>query len=188
MPREARKDWTREEQVRAMKVVTPRVRTAVRLYATGAVATKKEAAEVAGVSPITFGLYTNHNPVVRAMMERIDAQLADESIQLSTVIANLSRRAVKVVTSLMEDSPSDAIRLKAAQDLLDRNPETSKTQKHEISGIVFTPSDAKELAAALVAGARVKEQYKYLRDVGYEGVTSERVIELPASVESLREE
>ena len=133
---------------------------AARLYASGAVPTKRAACEAVGLSP-TYLTVLSENEVTTRIMSEVERAIADETVALSKVVAMLSRRALGKMDKLI-DSANEHVALKASSDILDRNPETSKTMKHSVSGLILSGEDAKELAEALVAGARVKEQYAAL--------------------------
>lgn len=134
---------------------------AARLYASGAVRTKKAAAEAVGIHPAWFGRMTILNPPTRKLIGEVDSNIQDESIALSKVIAMLSRRAAGRIAQLM-DSDNEHIALKASSDILDRNPETSKSIRATVTSFSLSGDDAKEIAASLVEAAKVKEQYKDL--------------------------
>lgn len=143
----------------AVRTPSPRVRMAARLYATGAAPTKKAAAEAAGIHPTWFTLLTNHNEETKRLVDSVDAKIEDQTVDMSTVLRTVGREAIKRIRQLMVASVRDDIALKAAQDLADRNPETSKVQRHEIASVHMGPEEARELAAALVEGAKVRERY-----------------------------
>jgi hypothetical protein len=143
----------------AVRSPSPRVKMAARLYATGAAPTKKAAAEAAGIHPAWFTLLTNHNEETKRLVDSVDAKIEDQSVDMSTVLRTVGREAIKRIRQLMIASARDDIALKAAQDLADRNPETSKIQRHEVASVHMGPDEARELAAALVEGARVRERY-----------------------------
>lgn len=139
----------------------PRVRMAARLYASGAVPTKLAAAQAVGLTPQYFANLTSPsvaNPEVTAIIGEVDQAIHNKSITLSAVIAVMARRAAGRLNQLIE-SPNEHVALKASADILDRNPETSKMQRHAVASFSLDSADAKELATALVAGAKVKERY-----------------------------
>jgi len=137
----------------------PRVRMAARLYASGAVPTKRAACQSVGLHPAYLTVLDSHdNEVTTRIQNEVEAAIADETISLSKAIAILSRKAAQRMGELI-GSQNEHVAVKASSDILDRNPETSKSFKHSVTGIVISPDDAKELAAALVAGARIREQY-----------------------------
>lgn len=143
--------------------LTPRVKHACRLYASAAVATKKEAAEAVGLNPTYFNVITQPGhkkamPEAIELIDEIQQRIEDKTVDLSAVVAEVSREALTTVRKLMKDSHNEAIKLKAASDILDRNPETSKTQKIQASSFSLSGEDAKQLAAALVLSAKVQQQ------------------------------
>lgn len=142
--------------------LTPRVKHACRLYASAAVATKKEAAEAVGLNPTYFNVITQPGhkkamPEAIALIDEIQQRIEDKTVDLSAVVAEVSREALTTVRKLMKDSQNEAIKLKAASDILDRNPETSKTQKIQASSFSLSGEDAKELTNALVMAARAQQ-------------------------------
>lgn len=133
---------------------------ATRLYATGACATKREASEAAGLHPSYFTMASNpnnpaYNPKVTHLMDEIDAALNDKTIDMASILQMMGREAAKKMLTLM-DHDNAAIQFKAAQDLLDRSPDTSKVQKHQVATFSLDNKDAKELTAALIATARMR--------------------------------
>ena len=150
----------------------PRLRHAARLYASGACRTKKEAAEAVGVNPSYFNIATQPGhakakPELIAIMDDIERAIQDKTVALSSVIEGVSREALTEMRSLLKNSKNEAIRLKAASDVLDRNPETSKTQKHQLSSFSLNGEDAKQLAAALVKSAEAQRRYAGQLDGDY---------------------
>ncbi len=132
---------------------------AARLYASGAVPSKKAACEAVGLTPQYLSvLDSSGNEVTNRIQGEVEQAIADETIGLSKVIATLSRKAVLRMSQLIQ-SQNEHVAVKAASDVLDRNPETSKTFKHTVSPFSLGSEDAKELAEALVAAARVKQQF-----------------------------
>lgn len=155
--------WEREPNgggVRAARVAkaSPRVKMAARMYASGAVRTKREAARMAQIGPEWFTTMSNHNPETKRIVDEVDGAIADQSIDMSTVLRTLGREAIGRIRGLMrEDNPH--IALKAAVDLADRSSEVSKIQRHEIATMNVRPEDAKSLAEALVAAAEARRLY-----------------------------
>lgn len=134
---------------------------AARLWASGAVKSKKAACEAVGLSTTYLSLLSRDavaNPEIVSIIGDVDRAIHDKSITLSAVIALAARRAVEKVNRLI-DSNNEHIALKAASDILDRNPETSKTQKLQVASFSLEGQDAKDLAAALVRSAEVRERY-----------------------------
>lgn len=148
-----------------MHGISPRVKLAARLYVTGAVATKREAAEAAGLHPTYFSVVTapqhsRYKPEVGQLMDEIDKAIHDKSIQTSALLELIGREALTEMRGLMKKDDNLAIKFKAAQDLLDRSPETSKIQKHAISSFSLDGADAKQLAAAMVQAAQIRAAYE----------------------------
>lgn len=140
--------------------VSPAVRLAARLYATGACKTKKEASAAAGLHPNYLTLLTsNNNPLVNGLIAEIDAKLAEDSLDMSALIVKLGRRAVRNMAALMEDAQSEMIRFKAAQDLADRSPETVKTQHHVVDSFHASREDVDRMIAALTESSGMAQEF-----------------------------
>lgn len=77
---------------------------------------------------------------------------------MAAVIQGMSEKALERMNTLM-DSNSEKIQLDAAKDILDRNPETSKTRKVQVESLSLTGRDVQSLAAALTRGAELKQLY-----------------------------
>jgi hypothetical protein len=143
----------------ASKSTSPRVRLAARLYASGACKTMGEASVAAGLSKQYLALH-RENSEVQGIVQAVDQAIAEGTVDFSKVLATLGRQAVRNIAHLMEDAQSEAIRFKAAQDLADRSPETTKVHKHEISGgLEMSSADAQNIAKALVEAARLKSTF-----------------------------
>lgn len=108
---------------------------------------------LSGIHPQYFIALTNESKPVRDMLNKIQAMIDDETVDESVIIKKLGRHAIGKLAELME-SNSEAIALKAAQDLADRAPATSKTHKIEMHGLMIGSGDAKELARALVEASQ----------------------------------
>jgi hypothetical protein len=100
----------------------------------------------------------NSNPEVTSILDEVDRAMNDQTISLSRLIAMMSRRAAQTMNRLM-GSANEHIALKASSDILDRTPEASKTFKHSVTSWSFEGEDAKDLARALVMGAKAREKY-----------------------------
>jgi hypothetical protein len=156
------------------------MKAATRLYESGAVRTKAEAADAVGLSRGAMYVMTSpkvDNPHLKQLREEIDGAIADRTIDMSVVLALLGRRALTVINEVMEESDSDGLRLKAAQDLADRSPETSKTIKAAVANVNISGADAKELASALVRSARVKEKYAHVAEGDFVRVNTDEEVE-----------
>lgn len=146
-----------------VQTVSPRVRLAARLYATGAAKTKKEASEMAGLHPNYLTMLTSENgsEKVKSLINDVDTLVADESIETSKLIRILGRRALGKIGGLME-SQNEHVALKAAQDLADRSPDTSKTQKVQVESLTLDGEDVRELTKAMLESARERERYAHV--------------------------
>lgn len=138
----------------------PRARLAARLYASGAVKTKREACLAVGLSP-NYLTVLSQNETITRVQDEVESAISDQTISLSKAISLMSREALRKVRTLIQ-SGNEHVALKASSDVLDRNPETSKTFKATVTHFTLDAADAKELAEALVAGARVKQEFSHL--------------------------
>lgn len=140
-----------DERERLRKIEpSPAVRMAVGLWASGRVKSKKAAAEAVGIAPnYVTNLIAAKNTVLMDLIAKIDKQL-EEGLDPTVLIEQLSGRAIRNIVHHMENASSEAVRLKAAQDLADRSPKTSKIQKHAVASFSIEGQDAKMLAQALV--------------------------------------
>lgn len=141
--------------------LNPRVRMALRMYAFGACKTLGEAAEVVGLSPVWLSLKKN-SPAGQAYMQSAQQILDDKTASTSEIISRLGRRGIEVIAGFVEDTADKKLQLRAAIDLADRAPETSKVQKIQMESFTLAGKDAKALAEALVAGRSVNEQFQHL--------------------------
>lgn len=143
-----------------MKVqkLSARGKMAIRLYVTGACKTLKEASEAAGLHPM-YLQYLIKSPAGQEYAIEHDTKIDNASVNLSTLIASLGQEAVATITTVMRHAEKPEVRLKAATDLLDRNPVTSKIQKHQVEQFTLNGRDAKALADALVESARVVDMF-----------------------------
>jgi hypothetical protein len=135
----------------------PRVRMAARLYASGAVPTKRAACEAVGLHPAYLTML-RENPEVVTIISEVDRAISDKNTSLSELIQLMARKAAQKLNSLV-DSNNEHVALKAVGEVLDRTPETSRTMKHQVTSFKMESSDAAALALALVEGARAKEKF-----------------------------
>jgi len=134
---------------------------AARLYATGACRTKKAASLAAGLHPNYLTMLTspaNGSVPVLRMLNDIDEKIEDQTIETSAIISLLGRKALGKIAHLMNNG-SEGTQLKAAIDLADRAPETSKTQKVQLDSFSLSGQDVKDLAAAMVESAKAQSAY-----------------------------
>lgn len=141
-----------------IKKLSPKVRMAIRMLENGAARTVKEAAIAAGIAPTYLSQLRSSAPA-REYMDELQRKIDERAIDMNVLMERLSYEAVGRIRNLMRNSESEAIVLKASQDLLDRNPATSKTQRHQIEAVSISGKDAKALAEALVAGRAIKTEF-----------------------------
>ncbi len=144
------------DQLHARTTVSPRVAMATRMYATGAAPTKKAAAEAMGLSPQSLYIASTKSPAVQKIMDDTTQEVSAKAISISALLTQLSRRAVETIAGLMDESEDETIRLKAAQDLADRGPETSKIQRHQVESFTLHGKDVDRLAAAMLEGHSIE--------------------------------
>ena len=143
--------YMREWQGRPHPNVTPRTKLALSLYVSGAARTQREAAEIAGVTATTVS-NARRSLAGRAYESSFDANVTERAVSLSAVIAKLSEKALNVMEDQILHGTTEEVKFKAAKDILDRNPETSKTNKVQVESFTLSGRDAKEIAAALAEG------------------------------------
>lgn len=158
MANPARKLWQTEIRT---KPLTPRVRLATRLYHTGAARTKREAALAAGLTPSTFYIVSNTVPAVQTLADQVAKELEDETIDTGRLLRRLGRKALVTIARTMENPLVKAeVQLKAAQDLADRSPETSKVLN--INAQVAVPLSDDQVAAlrrSMIEAASLKASF-----------------------------
>lgn len=99
---------------------------------------------------------------VKQLHTQVDQLVNDETIDTKKLLELMSRRAIGVAGNLMLSADDESVKLRAAQDFMDRGAETSKIQKHQIESWSLSGKDAKGLAEAMVESARVRQQYANL--------------------------
>lgn len=142
----------------AMKELSPRVRMALRMYVNAAVPTLGEAARAVGINYNHLALCAR-SPVGQEFMTTAHEIINDKAAATNVLIEKLGRRALEVIGQTMEDSQSEALRLKAAIDLADRSPETAKSQKLSLEAFTLEGKDAQLLAQALAEGKEVEARF-----------------------------
>lgn len=100
-------------------------------------------------------------------IEEIDQLMMNRAVATSKLLEELGREALGEMRDLMKNQANIAIKFKAAQDLLDRSPETSKIQKHAVGTFSLDGADAKELSAALIHSAQIRRENLHLADSDY---------------------
>ena len=159
---------------------SPRVKLATRLYTTGICKTKKEASEAAGLHPSYLTMLTgpNGSEPVKSLMNEIDQKIEDKTIETSALIQVLGRKALGKMSQLMEGG-SEGVQFRSAQDLLDRSPETSKTQRIETVAFSLDGEDAASLAKAMLESAKSDRDYDHVAEHGLMEVDLSEHTELP---------
>lgn len=159
---------------------SPRVKLATRLYTTGVCKTKKEASRAAGLHPNYLTMLTgpNGSDPVKNLMNEIDEKLADDTIATSVLIQELGRKALGRMSHLMSGA-AEGVQFRAAQDLLDRSPETSKTQRIETIAFSLDGQDATVLAKAMLESAGAERDYDIVAEEGLVEVDLSEHSELP---------
>jgi hypothetical protein len=155
----ARTYWPENYQKQGL---SPRVKLATRLYHTGLAKTKAEAADLAGLARGTFYIASTTNPQVTNLAEQVDKEFFDETIDTSRLIKRLGKEALGHIAKTMRSPIVKAeVALKAAQDLADRSPETSKVIN--VNARVETPLSDEQVAAlrsAVLEAASLREKFQ----------------------------
>jgi hypothetical protein len=100
------------------------------------------------------------NPRMTELVNRIDKEIEDGTIDMSKVLVTLGRRAVRNIAHLAESAEKEDIRFRANVDLADRSPETVKTHKVQAEGSMnLRPEDVAALTHALVESARLRAKF-----------------------------
>lgn len=110
-------------------------------------------------------------------METAHAMIQETALSTSALIDKLSRRAIEVIATQMEDASSEGLRLKAAIDLADRGSETSKVHKHQVESFTLGSEDARAIAESLAAAAAVRQTNAALRHENFDRVNVDDVEE-----------
>lgn len=162
---------------RRERPLSPRVKLALRLYVMGAAKTKKEAAAMAGLQYSSLATI-RRDPQVLRFMEELDAEIAAEAVNTSELLKRLGRRAIRNIAGFMEsEAVKDEVRFKAAQDLADRSPETSKVLKvHSEATLTMSPEDVLRLRAAMLDGAQNKILYAEAAEGNFVKVNDESTV------------
>jgi hypothetical protein len=156
----------------------------LRLYVHTAVPSLSKAADAVGLNPRYLALMSRTS-AGKEFMKTAHEHINNTALQTNELIERLGRRAVEVIGTTMEDASSEALRLKAAIDLADRAPETSKIHKHQVEGLMLSGEDARQIAESMVAAAAVRQANAHLRTqnfdkVNLDGVEGTEPIAIPA--------
>lgn len=175
-------DW--RERMRGKKL-TPRVKLAIRLYASGTAKTQSEAAEMAGVALINMNTAINHTDEGRRIVSDVDRMVEDQTVSLNAIIQTASRKAAAKMAGLL-DSDNETIVQKAAADLLDRNPESSKNVRVTSTPFSLDNRDVTALAASIVEAAHVRQAHAKLAAADFVEVNIEEDVAPKVEVRELR--
>lgn len=143
------------------KDLSPRVKLATRLYNSGLAKTKGEAADMAGLARSVFYTVSITDVKVASLATQVQKELEDETIDAAKLIKRLGRRGLGIVAEIAENPLNKSeTRLKAAQDLADRSPETSKIIN--INARVETPLSEDQIATlrrGMIEAAALREKF-----------------------------
>lgn len=164
---------------------TPRTRMAARLYATGAARTKAEASSMAGLHRNYLQMLTGKNgsTEVKRIISDTDQLIEDETIATTVILQKLGRKAIGRIAKKME-SDNEHVALKAAIDLADRSPETSKTQKIQVESFSLDGKDVEALTRAMIEAAEVSQRFSSAKDGLVEIDTDKRAdVDIPVQAQ-----
>lgn len=173
--------------------LSPRAKIALRAVAMGM--RQKRAAAVAGLE--SSGSYVSQlkqSPQGQAFICKMEDAIDTKVLDTTQWIEQLGREALGRLAQMMRFSPNEQIQFKAAQDLADRAPATSKVQRHQVESFTLSGRDAKELAAAMTEAASLREDFadaikgNYIRVPLEERLLAGPTDPAPAHSPSMREE
>ena len=133
---------------------------AARLYASGVVPTKKAAALALGLKPVSFYQATSKtmgSPLLLDTINNTTQQVAERTVDVGALLARLSVEAIGTIDHIRRNGTSEDIRLKAAIDLADRGPQTSKVQKHQVESFTLDGKDVEAIRRAMVESIQVAQ-------------------------------
>lgn len=158
------------DSLRRRTKLRPRLKLAARMIAGGIARTQREAAEAVGLSESYLSLAVTRSPVAEELMHSIDRVVEQRIIETSALIRTLSAKAIEKLGDLMTESEREDIQLRAAIDLADRGPETSKIHKHQVESFTLSGRDVKALAEAIALGKASREEYSEVVKDGYDRI------------------
>jgi hypothetical protein len=158
----------------ADRKISPRVRLAAKYYNSGIAKTLREAAHLACLHPGTlYAMNASNNEEFNRISGEAAKNADIATGDISAVLQRLGRNALITIEDLRAKSESEAIRLKAAIDLADRSPETSKVQKMQVQTISMDGKDVEALTKALVESEHVQRDFKEVTVGDFVKVTTE---------------
>lgn len=150
----ARTYWPPAYRKRPEGHTSPRVALALRLYATGAAKTLAQAGAIAGLGTGTLYNHRFHNRASHLSLEsHIMDRITERAVDASALIRQLAVEAVETQAQIMRTGEKDADRRLAAADLLDSNPETSKTLRVAETSLQLTAEQILSLRTAMAESA-----------------------------------
>lgn len=155
-------DWRANSPFRKIKSLSPRVKRAIALYGTTACKTKRESSATVGLHPAYLHMLIKQNPLAQEELRRVMMEVDTATLDIGKLLHAMSIKALAKIHSTMEEASSEALRFKAAQDLADRGPQTSKVQRHQVETHTINASDAKSIAEAMVEAAKVRATYSHV--------------------------
>lgn len=154
--------------------ISPRVRLAAKYYNSGIAKTLGEAAKLAGLHPGTlYAMNVSGNEEYNRISGEAAKNADIATGEISIVLQRLGRNALQTIEELRAKSDSESIKLKAAIDLADRSPETSKIQKMQVATISLEGKDIAALTRSLVEAAEVQGRFSEMATGDYVKVTTE---------------
>lgn len=141
----------------ALKNLSPRAKMALRMVVLAGMK-NIDAAKAAGLHPAYIPQLKASNPG-KQFVSDLDDQLNEKSLETTVLMDRLGREALHRLATLMRHCEQPGIQLRAAMDLADRAPATSKVHKHQVESFTLGSADAKEIAAALVESASRRQQF-----------------------------
>lgn len=116
---------------------------------------------MAGLSRMAFYIASTTDLQVSSLAAQVQKELEDETIDTARLIKRLGRHALVKIAGMMDDpNAKHETQLKAAQDLADRSPETSKVVN--INARVETPLTEDQVAAlrrGMIEAAALRDKY-----------------------------
>lgn len=142
-----------------VKHLSPAMKLALKSLVFGASKTNKEAAIVSGLHPAYIGSMRN-TQLGAAYMDKVEQKFDEKSMDTTALIDLLGREALMKMGGLMRFSADENIILRSSQDLMDRAPLTRKVHAAQIESFTLSGKDAKEIAAAMVESAKLRQEYQ----------------------------
>lgn len=161
-----------------VKALSPAMKVALKSLILGAAKTNVEAGKISGLHP-AYIASMKQTPLAKGFMAAHENQVDAKLIETSALMSLLGREALDKMAGLMRFSPNEGIVFRAAQDLMDRAPETQKVTKIQAESFSITSEDAKAIAEAMVESAKAKAEYANVMKGDFV-----KIAEVPAPKES----